>query len=129
MMIKNQFQVAETIDDPIMFGDDDIQNYRQGANPMVDPRTAEAEQNRRGLIRNLVQGMMARNNVAAQQQQGGGQMPTIVEVEKQKMAQQQAMQQQLIDALTSAGVGSLPTKQDMFSRGGAAAACRPARSP
>ena len=61
---------------------------------------------------------MARNNVAAQQQQGGGQMPTIVEVEKQKMAQQQAMQQQLIDALTSAGVGSLPTKPDMFSQGG-----------
>lgn len=118
MMIKNQFQVAETIDDPIMFSDDTIQKYRQGANPMVDSRTAEAEQNRRSLIRNLVQGMMARNNVAAQQQQGGGQMPTIVEVEKQKMAQQQAMQQQLIAALTSSGVGSLPTKPDMFSRGG-----------
>ncbi len=118
MMIKNQFQVAETIDDPIMFSDDDIDKYKKGANPMIDPRTAEAEQNRRGLIRNLVQGMVARNNVAAQQQQGGGQMPTIVEVEKQKMAQQQAMQQQLIDALTNAGVGSLPTKPDMFSRGG-----------
>ena len=118
MMIKNQFQVAEAIDNPVMFNDDAIARYRKGANPMVDPRTAEAEQNRRGLIRNLVQGMMARNNIAAQQQQGGGQMPTIVEVEKQKMAQQQAMQQQLINALTSAGVGSLPTKQDMFSRGG-----------
>ena len=118
MMIKNQFQVAEAIDNPVMFNDDAIARYRKGANPMVDPRTAEAEQNRRGLIRNLVQGMLARNNVAAQQQQGGGQMPTIVEVEKQKMAQQQAMQQQLINALTSAGVGSLPTKQDMFSRGG-----------
>lgn len=118
MMIKNQFQVAEAIDNPVMFNDDAIARYRKGANPMVDPRTAEAEQNRRGLIRNLVQGMMARNNVAAQQQQGGGQMPTIVEIEKQKMAQQQAMQQQLIDALTSAGVGSLPTKPDMFSQGG-----------
>ena len=118
MMIKNQFQVAETIDNPVMFNDDTIDKYRKGANPMVDPRTAEAEQNRRGLIRNLVQGMLARNNVAAQQQQGGGQMPTIVEVEKQKMAQQQAMQQQLIAALTNAGVGSLPTKPDMFSRGG-----------
>ena len=113
-MIDNQFEVAKAIENPVRFTDQVIGNYKRGANPMVPPNVAAAEEQRRNMIRNAVQGMMARQGQQQQQQQP----QTVIEFEKQKLAQQEAMQKRLIDMLTSQGVGSLPTKPDMFSRGG-----------
>jgi len=113
-MIDNQFEIAKALENPARFPDQILQNYKRGMNPMIQPNIAAGEEQRRAMIRNAVQGMMARQGQQQQQQQP----QTIVEFEKQKLAQQQAMQQQLIDMLTSRGVGSLPTRPDMFSRGG-----------
>lgn len=112
-MIDNQFEIAKALENPARFPDQILQNYKRGMNPMIQPNIAAGEEQRRAMIRNAVQGMMARQGQQQQQQP-----QTIVEFEKQKLAQQQAMQQQLIDMLTSRGVGSLPTRPDMFSRGG-----------
>ena len=113
-MIDNQFEVAKAIENPVRFTDQVIGNYKRGANPMVPPNVAAAEEQRRNMIRNAVQGMMARQGQQQQQQQP----QTVIEFEKQKLAQQEAMQKRLMDMLTSQGVGSLPTKPDMFSAGG-----------
>ena len=113
-MIDNQFEIAKALENPARFSDQVLQNYKRGANPMVQPNIAAGEEQRRAMIRNAVQGMMAR-------QQAPAQMPTVVEIEKQKLAQQQAMQQQLINALTArnnTGVATLETAPGMFSRGG-----------
>ena len=113
-MIDNQFEVAKALENPARFSDQVLQNYKRGMNPMVQPNIAAGEEQRRAMIRNAVQGMMAR-------QQAPAQMPTVVEIEKQKLAQQQAMQQQLINALAArnnTGVATLDTAPGMFSRGG-----------
>lgn len=103
-MIDNQYEIANAIQNPARFPDNVIEGYKRGANPMVAPGIAGVEQARRGMIRNAAAPQMP------------GQMPTVVEVERAKLAQQKQLQDQqerMLHMITT-GLATLPTRPDMY---------------